>query len=63
MKYAVIVTYTTGEKTGATKNTSATMPGRRGASNTPHQSTKRTKSTKNIIRSMNGDGHARSACA
>lgn len=47
----------------ASKNTSATMPGRRGASNTPHQSTKRTKSTKNIIRSMNGDGHARSACA
>ena len=45
------------------QNTSATMPGRRGASNTPHQSTKRTKSTKNIIRSMNGDGHARSACA
>lgn len=51
-----------GPAASASTNTSATMPGRRGASNTPHQSTKRTKSTKNIIRSMNGDGHARSAC-
>ena len=51
-----------GPAASASKNTSVTMPGRRGASNTPHPSTKRTKSTKNIIRSTNGAGRARSAC-
>lgn len=46
----------------ASTNTSVTMPGRRGASNTQHPSTKRTKSTKNIIRFTNGDGRAKNVC-
>ena len=33
-----------------------------GAGNTPRPSTKRTKSTKNIIRSTSGDGRARNVC-
>lgn len=36
--------------------------GRHGASNTPRPSTKRTKSTKSIIRSTNGAGRARNVC-
>lgn len=48
-----------GPAASVSTNTSVTMPGRRGASNTPHPSTKRTKSTKNIIRFTNGDGRAK----
>lgn len=42
--------------------TGTAMPGRHGASNTPRPSTKRTKSTKSIIRSTNGAGRARNVC-
>ena len=51
-----------GPAASASTNTSVTMPGRHGASNTPRPSTKRTKSTKSIIRSANGAGRARNVC-